>query len=132
MYRINYTDYGLSVALTGDLTKEETREWCSELIDLIESYDEPFGLLFDVRNFSTAEEGMQSEYMQVVQAMNRADRHYTSLIVGRDEVARRAEEIVEEGGLQSAIRIFRADRLSNWKAEAESWLREHLRQDEAP
>lgn len=125
MPKVKYTDYGLFVELRGQLDVEEVRRWSDQFADLVESFNEPFGVLVSVDHLVSIESGVREAAGSVVRALREVGKHCSAIIVDDSDLARRAKQVAARDGLDAVVRIFDAQQ-EGVRMQAEAWLQQCL------
>ncbi|MEE8576885.1 MAG: hypothetical protein V3T31_06490 [candidate division Zixibacteria bacterium] len=129
MYRIEETDYGLKLTLSGIIEASEIAAWLMEFKPIVDNQKDGFCIFADVRFLSPLDSKGQM-YMKAGQAYARENGLARSVVVVDNPVtAGQAKQIAMVTGVKSGERYIDSASDPDWAATAMKWITDSVDPD---
>lgn len=124
MYFVGYTNYGLEIDISGELASGEAKKWRERTVDVLKGFDEPFGVLVDLRGAGPASSEIQLEVLTVIKACREAGMRRAAVLVDSGAVQKQSKRFTKVADVGQITRWFYDGETA--EADATEWLKEGL------
>lgn len=121
MYKIEVTDFGFKTTFSGHLPKEEAQGYKDELLSLMSSLPEKFGILVDMRELRPL--GPESQAIITSSQGLVADRLTRSATVVNSTILfMQFRRISKESHVIDTKRFVDASKTTDWESVSRNWI----------
>ncbi len=122
MYKIRKKPYGYHLTFSGLIDVDEMEEWVTELIDVLATADEKYGVFVDMRNLEILPPESQPA-MKRGQKLAKKLGMVRSVVILSDEVTTmQFKRIAKETGIYEWERYIDAGTEPNWEEIGLAWV----------
>ena len=122
MYKFEKQDYGLKLAVSGDLTESEISEMTDELKSLVSSISQPFSIFVDAREVMTLDKSVMHLLVKCQEIAKNAGRHSAAIVINSPVLRSQGQRITLDSGSTEAVRFIYSDKNEDWEEVAMDWI----------
>lgn len=122
MYKFEKQEYGLKLAVSGDLTEPEISEMTVELKSLVGSISQPFSIFVDAREVMTLDQSVFHLLSECQRIVRDAGRQSAAIVINSPVLKSQGQRITLDSGSTEAVRFIYSDKNEDWEKVAMDWI----------
>ena len=129
MFKVEKTDFGVRLKISGLIEIEEVKKWKDEMLKALDKVKDPFNVFGDIQGFKPGSEDVQKIFVEVQKAYKDKGMKKSVVITDSTITKIQLKRTAKESGIYEWERYISSENNPKWEQQALDWITKNIDPD---